>query len=66
MGNNNKTRHSKKKNKPIMMNNNKKKKTKNKMKMTDQTIQEYYQISIETFSENNVSNKHKTCLRKMN
>ena len=56
-------RHRKKKNK--LMNNNKKK-TKNKMKMTDQTIQECYQISIETSSENNVSNKHKTCLRPMN
>lgn len=55
-------RHRRKKNK--LMNNNKK--TKNKMKMTDQTIQECYQISIETSSENNASNKHKTCLRPIN
>ena len=45
---NNKMRHSKKMNKPI---NNKKRK--NKMKMIDPTIQECYQISIETSSENN-------------
>lgn len=55
-------RHSKKKKK--LMNNNKK--MKNKTKMTDLTIQECYQISIEISSKNNVLNKHKTYLRPMN
>ena len=55
-------RDNKKKSKAMMYNN---KKTKNKMKMTDQTIRERYQILIETSSGNNVSNKHKTCLRPM-
>ena len=58
----NKMRDNKKKSKAMMYNN---KKTKNKMKMTDQTIRERYQILIETSSGNNVSNKHKTCLRRM-